>query len=137
MNADKSKEIVVLGGSFAGVTAAYDLKRELGDRHHITVIDKNDRFVFIPSLIWVPFGWRTPEQISFPLQPSLGRQGIDFLQATVERIDPEQRYIELGDGRTAGSRRMSYDYLVIATGPHVDFAAVEGLGPAGGHDFMW
>ena len=82
MRTGPSNEIVILGGSFAGLTAAYHLEGELGDRHHITVIDKNDRFIFIPSLIWVPFGWWTPEQISFPRRSPLernldaGNQGI-------------------------------------------------------------
>src|SRR6516162_11195903 len=87
--------IIILGGSFAGLTAAYELKRQLGDRHRIAVIDKNGRFVFIPSLIWVPFGWRTPEQISFPLEPPLTRKGIDFVQALAERIDPEREVVEI------------------------------------------
>ncbi len=122
------KKIVILGGSFAGLTAAYELKRELGDRHEVTVIDKNDRFMFIPSLIWVPFGWRTPEQISFPLRPSLERKGIGFRQAAVTRIDAEKRQVELADGGALG-----YDYLLIATGPHVEFSVVPGLGPHGGY----
>ena len=104
MNINEGKRIVILGGSFAGLTAAYELKRELGERHHVTVIDKNDRFVFIPSLIWVPFGRRTPEQISFPLAPSLARKGIDFLHATVERIDPDQQFVDAVVTKTEGPK---------------------------------
>jgi sulfide:quinone oxidoreductase len=133
MRSGLSKKIVILGGSFAGLTAAHHLRRQLGDRHHITVIDKNDRFVFIPSLIWVPFGWRTPEQISFPLRPSLERKGIEFLQASAERIDAEQQFVDTCAKQSEAVRRIPYDFLLIATGPHVDFAAVEGLGPHGGY----
>ena len=43
--------VVIVGGSFAGLTAAYELKRRLGSRVRVTVVDKGDRFVFIPSLI--------------------------------------------------------------------------------------
>ena len=128
------KNIIILGGSFAGLTAAYELKRQLGDRHRIAVIDKNGRFVFIPSLIWVPFGWRTPEQISFPLQPALTRKGIDFVQALAERIDPERQVVKIAaPGNPDNRREISYDYLLIGTGPHVDFSAVPGLGPHGGY----
>ena len=67
--------VVIIGGSFAGLTAAYELKRRLGGHVRVTVIDRNDRFVFIPSLIWVPFGWRTPDQISFPLRPAREGKG--------------------------------------------------------------
>jgi sulfide:quinone oxidoreductase len=50
--------IAVLGGSFAGLAAAFKLKRDLGERAQITVIARDPRFVFIPSLIWVVPGWR-------------------------------------------------------------------------------
>ncbi len=137
MKNNGKKNIVIIGGSFAGLTAAYELKRETGDRHNIILIDRNSRFTFIPSLIWVPLGKRSVEEISFPLQPALESKGIEFLQASVERIDPERQIVELvGSEQTNGSPAASqirYDYLLVATGPHVDFAAVEGLGPHGGY----
>ena len=43
--------IVVLGGSFAGLNAAFKLKQDLGDRAEVTVVSRDPRFVFIPSLI--------------------------------------------------------------------------------------
>lgn len=48
--------VVVLGGSFAGLTAAFDLKRMLGSHVDVTVVSRSERVWFIPSLIWVPFG---------------------------------------------------------------------------------
>jgi sulfide:quinone oxidoreductase len=56
-----NKRVLVLGGNFAGVTAALSVKRELGNDVDVTVLSKSDRFQFNPSLIWVPFGKRTPE----------------------------------------------------------------------------
>ena len=127
------KHIVIIGGSFAGLTAAYELKRELGTRHRVTVIDRQSLFVFIPSLIWVPFGWRTPRQISFPLRPALESRGIQFLQASVTTIDPDRRMVAVvAPEQASESQEISYDYLLIATGPHVDFGVVPGLGPNGG-----
>ena len=134
MDVNNKKSIVILGGSFAGLTAAYELKQQLHDRHQITVIDKNSRFVFIPSLIWVPFGWRTLEQISFPLEPSLSHMGIDFIQAVAERVDAERQVVEITmPGKPDSRREIFYNYLLIATGPHVDFSVVPGLGPHGGY----
>lgn len=133
MNTPPPKHVVILGGSFAGLTAAYQLKRELRDRVRVTVIDKNEKFVFIPSLIWVPFGWRTPDQISFPLRRSLERKGIEFRQALARRIDPEKREVEINSADAPDrAETLRYDYLLIATGPHVQFDAVPGVGPHGG-----
>jgi sulfide:quinone oxidoreductase len=118
--------IVVLGGSFAGLTAAFKLKRELGDRAAVTVVARDPRFVFIPSLIWVVPGWRKPGQISFDLEPALRRHGIDFMHAVAEQIEPAQNVLKTDRGD------VGYDYLVIASGPRYDWSVVPNLGPADG-----
>lgn len=134
MTATTAKHVVVLGGSFAGLTAAYQLKRELGDKVRVTVIDKSDQFVFIPSLIWVPFGWRSPDRISFPLKKAVESKGGVFRQAAARKIDPDGRTVDISHpSDPARTERLAYDYLLIATGPHVQFDAVPGLGPHGGH----
>ena len=64
------KRVVVLGGSFAGLTAAFELKRKLGSSAEVTVISRDPRFVFIPSLIWVVPGWRRPGRSASCWSPS-------------------------------------------------------------------
>jgi len=118
--------IVVLGGNFAGLNAAFRLKEDLGERADVTVVSRDPRFVFIPSLIWVVPGWRKPGQISFLLEPALRRRGIRFVETVAQRIDPEQNVLYTGAGE------MKYDYLLIATGPKYDWSMVPGLGPADG-----
>ena len=46
-------KIVILGGSFGGLTAAFELKRLLGNKADINLICNDDKFVFIPSLPWL------------------------------------------------------------------------------------
>ena len=118
--------IVVLGGSFAGLSAAFKLKRELGDQAEVTVVSRDPRFVFIPSLIWVVPGWRKPGQISFDLGPALRRRGIGFTLATAARILPAENKLVTDQGE------VGYDYLLIATGPKYDWAVVPNFGPADG-----
>jgi sulfide:quinone oxidoreductase len=118
--------IIVLGGSFAGLNAAFKLKHDLGQRADVTVVSRDPRFVFIPSLIWVVPGWRKPGQISFALEPALRRRGIRFVEAAAQRIDPEQNMVYTDSGE------LPYDYLLIGTGPKYDWSAVPGLGPADG-----
>ena len=120
------KSIVILGGSFAGLNAAFKLKRDLGDQAEITVVARDPRFVFIPSLIWVVPGWRKPGQISFDLEPALSRRGIKFVHATATGIDPNACTVATDSGD------ISYDYVLIATGPKYDWSIVPGLGPADG-----
>jgi sulfide:quinone oxidoreductase len=120
------KRVVVLGGSFAGMTAAIEAKQKLGDRHEVMVFSKARDFLFMPSLIWVPFGHRKREDITFSLAPVFEKKGVEFHNVEITRIDPRGRFVEDRAGH-----RTAYDYLVIATGPKLDYADVKGLGPSG------
>jgi hypothetical protein len=94
-------------------------------RSQIRVISASDRFVFNPSLIWLPFGKRRPADITFPLAPTFEDHGIEFVHAEATAIDLASRKV------TATSGVYDYDYLVIATGYRNNFAVVPGLGPGG------
>jgi NADH dehydrogenase FAD-containing subunit len=120
-----AKSVLVIGGNFAGLTAALDLKHELGGEVDVTVISSSDRFLFNPSLIWLPFGKRRPGDITFPLEPVFSAHGIGFAHAEVTEIDPASRTV------SASGWRCSYDYLVVATGYRNKFEVVPGLGPDG------
>ena len=107
--------IIVIGGSFAGLTAAFELKRLLKNKVDVTVIARQDQFVFIPSFIWIVPGWRRPDQLTFDLKPALESKNIRFINAALLEIKPEQNSIVTNAGN------FKYDYLVIATGPHFDW----------------
>ena len=127
------KRIVILGGSFGGLNAAYELRRLLPEEtRKITLISRDERFVYIPSLPWVAMGHQTLEQISFPLAKPLADQGIEFVHDEVLRVEPEASKVHL-EGRV-----LEYDYLVIATGHRSANEAVPGLGPfdGPGHSLM-
>jgi sulfide:quinone oxidoreductase len=65
---------VVVGGSFAGMTAALEIKRKGKDAHKVILIDKSPLFLFIPSLIWVPFRRREMKDISFKKEEILRKK---------------------------------------------------------------
>ncbi len=135
MKDGNSKRIVILGGSFAGLTAAYELQSLLKGQHDIVVVDRSDQFTFIPSLIWLPFGWRNRKQITFPIGPALQNKGIRFVQAVITAINKDSHTVDIVETTGGKPTQLDYDFLVIATGPHVDFEAVPGLGPAYGNTY--
>jgi sulfide:quinone oxidoreductase len=120
-------KIVILGGSFGGLTAAFELKRLLGPKADITLISDADRFVFIPSLPWLSLGWRKAEEITLPIRAVLEGKGIAFRNEEATGVDADASKVLTGGGEAP------YDYLVIATGPSLAFGEVPGLGPEGGH----
>jgi len=120
-----SARVLVLGGNFGGLTAAIAVKHALGDEADVTVISASDRFLFNPSLIWLPFGERDADDVTFDLAPTFEREDVHFVHAAATAIDPQARQV------TAGGRAHDYDYLVIATGYRNNFDVVPGLGPDG------
>src|SRR5215468_1684604 len=119
------KKVLVLGGNFGGLTAALAVNHELHGDVDIRVISASDRFLFNPSLIWLPFGKRRPADITFPLAPTFEDHGIEFVHAEATAIDLASQKV------TAATGTYDYDYLVIATGYRNNFGVVPGLGPDG------
>jgi sulfide:quinone oxidoreductase len=68
-------KILVVGGNFAGATAALEIKRKLKDKVDVTLIDRNENFVYIPSLIWVPIRRREVSEIIIPRKQVLEKKG--------------------------------------------------------------
>ncbi|MFQ5948389.1 MAG: NAD(P)/FAD-dependent oxidoreductase [Acidimicrobiia bacterium] len=123
----------IIGGSFGGVTAAFELRRHLKPAEcEITLFSRERRFVFIPSLPWVAMGSKSLERISVDLAGPLARREITFVYATVERIDPQGPRVVTDRGE------YTFDYLVIATGHRSANEEVAGLGPfdGPGHSLM-
>ena len=111
---------VVIGGSFAGMTAALEIKRKDKD-HKVILIDKSPLFLFIPSLIWVPFGRRDIKDISFRKEGILTKKGVDFVHAEALSVDPKGQVVTTDKGD------FHYDHLVVATGPKVKYDIAPGV----------
>ncbi|MFZ3102470.1 MAG: FAD-dependent oxidoreductase [Desulfitobacteriaceae bacterium] len=115
-------KIIVVGGNFAGLTSALELKRKLGNSHEVIMISKLPYFLFVPSLIWVPLGKREINDIIVPLEPVTSKAQVDFICSEVTQILPEEKIVRCLD------KDFSYDYLIIATGPEWSYNQVEGIG---------
>jgi len=119
--------VVILGAGTGGMPAAYEMKAELGKKHDVTVINSLEYFQFVPSNPWVGVGWRKRKDITFPIAPYLKKKKIEFIHATVTRIEADKNRLVLHTGNT-----VDYDYLLIATGPKLAFDEVPGTGPNNG-----
>ncbi len=119
--------IVIMGAGTGGMPMAYEMQEKISKADKVTVISDKETFHFVPSNPWVGVKWRTREDIEFPIRPYLERKGINFIASGVKRVHPDENQLELNDGQ-----KISYDFLVIATGPKLAFDEIEGLGPHGG-----
>ena len=122
----RTPRILVLGGGLGGTIVAYELAAAARGRAELMLISDRPAFSFVPSNPWVAVHWRKPDAIQVELAPVMARKGISFSNVGARRLHPAENRIELNDGTS-----VSYDYLVIATGPALAFDEVKGLGPEG------
>ena len=130
--------VVVLGAGVAGHTAAAFLRKWLGKKDEVIVVSPQPNYNWIPSNIWVGVGLLKKEQVTFPLDPVYRSSDIDFRQARALALYPDgvegnsRPAVEIewtGGGKTGQRERLTYDFLLNATGPKLNFEATTGLGP--------
>jgi sulfide:quinone oxidoreductase len=122
-------KIVILGAGTGGTLTANRLRRVFGDAAQIVVVDRDDRHVYQPGLLFVPFGLADPEQLVRSRAAQL-HEGIEFRLAEVDRVETGANQVQLADGAV-----LDYDVLVIATGARLAPEETEGLDSPGVYDF--
>jgi sulfide:quinone oxidoreductase len=116
------KRIVILGGGTGGTMTANRLRRRFdSDEAEIHVVDRDDRHVYQPGLLFVPFGLAQVEEIVRPRRRQL-RNGVVFHENEVESVALDKDEVLLDDGAT-----LRYDVLVVATGVRLQPEETEGL----------
>ncbi|MBI1214396.1 MAG: NAD(P)/FAD-dependent oxidoreductase [Alphaproteobacteria bacterium] len=116
--------IIVLGAGLGGTLMAYEMQDKLGKEDTLTVVGQGPRYHFVPSNPWVAVGWRERKDIEVDLTAVMKNRKIRYEEQGAKRVHPEENRLELENGES-----LSYDYLVIATGPELAFDEIEGLGP--------
>jgi sulfide:quinone oxidoreductase len=117
-----TKRIVILGGGTGGTMMANRLRRAYdASEATISVVDKDDRHVYQPGLLFVPFGLAQVEDIVRPRRRQL-RRDVHFHESAVDRVVLDDDVVELEDGT-----RLPYDVLVVATGVVLQPEETEGL----------
>ena len=106
-----NQRVIVLGGGTGGTLVANRLRRIFdAEQLEILVVDQDDRHVYQPGLLFVPFGLSHTEDIVRPRSQQLSND-IGFVEAAVDGVDIQANSVNLVDGRT-----LDYDVLVVASG---------------------
>ncbi|MDP9236605.1 MAG: NAD(P)/FAD-dependent oxidoreductase [Chloroflexota bacterium] len=122
-----SAHVVILGAGFGGLELSARLSAVFGDGIEITLIDKNDAFIFGFSKFELMFGRQHREAVSSYYR-AIAKPGVQFRQELVTSIDPVSRRVVTDNGA------YSADVLVVALGADYDFGATPGFAD-GGHEF--
>jgi len=114
--------IVILGGGTGGTLTANRLRRLYSaDEAEIVVVDQDDRHLYQPGLLFMPFGLTHVEDIVRPRGRQL-HDGISYRQSAVDSVDITDDQVLLADGTS-----LEYDVLVVATGAVLVPEETEGL----------
>jgi sulfide:quinone oxidoreductase len=119
-----TSRVVILGAGFGGLELATMLSDALGDDIDVTLIDKNDAFVFGYAKLDVMFRRTTPDAVRLAYQ-DITKPGVRFLQQTITAIDPDARRVTTDGGLHEA------DVLVVALGADYDLDATPGLADGG------
>lgn len=101
--------VTVLGAGFGALATVRELRRRSGDVQ-ITLVSPRAELHYLPSIIWIPSGLRTREQLVVPLAPFFERMRVRHVAAEVTGLSDDGRTVRTTAGDVAN------DALVIATG---------------------
>ena len=116
------KKLLILGAGTAGTMMAAKMRRNLdADEWDITVIDQDDRHIYQPGLLFIPFSIYRTRDVIKPRSRYIPR-GVQLIVSRVEAVEPDENKVRL-----EGGPELEYDFLVIATGSRIVPEETEGL----------
>lgn len=135
--AERPQRVVIVGGGFGGLYTAMGLDAMLGYHRdlEVTLVDKNNFFLFPPLLPSVATGAIETRQVSTPFRRVFEATNVRFRKATVEAVDLERRSVRtcvvVGEDPESHAPRvmqeeLEYDYLVLAPGSTTNTFRVPG-----------
>src|SRR4029450_10241006 len=127
--------VVILGGGFAGVTAAQHLEEQFGADPSVslTLVSDTNALLFTPMLAEVAGSSLEPTHITSPLRTSLRRTQV--VRGCVTAIDLDTRHVRLAVDEpapgsataTAVPRAVAYDHLVLALGAVSNYLGLQNV----------
>jgi NADPH-dependent 2,4-dienoyl-CoA reductase/sulfur reductase-like enzyme len=113
----KVPRVVIIGGGWAGMTAAKHLKKSLGDKVDVVLIEKRKIFMSCPiSNVWLG-GLVDMEFLMHDFHTPASKYGYTFINQTVTSINRTKRRVYTTEGY------VDYDYLILAPGIRYNYDA--------------
>jgi len=115
------KRLVILGAGCAGTMVANKLRKRLdANEWSITVIDRDDKHIYQPGLLFIPFGVYTAKDVVRSRREFFSK-GIEFMEAEITGLDPAKNMVSTSKGD------VSYDKVIVATGVSLAYDDIDGL----------
>jgi NADH dehydrogenase FAD-containing subunit len=118
-----AKNIIILGGSFAGVSTAHRIFKQAGKAggtFKITLVSPNTHFYWNIAVPRALVPGQIPDDKIFQAIAAGFKQyqanQFEFIVASAKSLDVEGKKVELGLPGSAGGKTLDYDFLILATG---------------------
>jgi sulfide dehydrogenase [flavocytochrome c] flavoprotein subunit len=105
--------VVIIGGGFAGATAAKTL-RQLDPNIQVTLIEPKSIYISCPASNWLLARLTSLQQLTIEYRDLQDRHAIDIVNTSVTAIEAGKRQVILENGE-----RLNYDRLIVS--PGIDF----------------
>ena len=125
----KGPKVVVIGGGYAGATAAKYIRMWSDYGIQVTLVEPNSTFISCPISNLVIGGSKTMADITTPYDNLGKRHGVQMVQDRVTSIDADKRLVKL-----AGGAELTYDRLIVSPGVDFMWDSLPGMTKPGAQD---
>ncbi len=125
----KGPKVVVIGGGYAGATAAKYIRMWSDHGIQVTLVEPNPSFISCPISNLVIGGSKTMADITTPYDNLVKRHGVQMVQDRVTSIDADKRVVKL-----AGGAELTYDRLIVSPGVDFMWDSLPGMTKPGAQD---
>src|SRR3989442_11586500 len=106
--------VLILGGGFGGLYAALEFEKRRDPQFEVTVINRENFFLFTPMLHEVAASDLDLTTIVNPVRKMLRR--VNFLAGEVDQIDLEHQRVIVSHGFDHHPHTLEFDFLVLGLG---------------------
>jgi NADPH-dependent 2,4-dienoyl-CoA reductase/sulfur reductase-like enzyme len=125
----KGPKVVVIGGGYAGATAAKYIRMWSDYGIQVTLVEPNPSFISCPISNLVIGGSKTMADITTPYDNLVKRHGVQMVQDRATSIDADKRVVKL-----AGGAELTYDRLIVSPGVDFMWDSLPGMTKPGAQD---
>ena len=122
---DKKTRVLILGGGFGGLYAALQFEKRRDPRFDVTVVNRENFFLFTPMLHEIAASDLDLTNIVNPVRKML--RHVTFFCGDVDKIDLERKRVTVSHGFDRHSHELEYDHLVLGLGSVTNFFNLPGV----------
>ena len=122
-------KVVVVGGGYAGATAAKYVRMWSDYGINVTLVEPNASFISCPLSNLVLSGGKTLADLTTPYDNLSKRHGVNLVRDMVTSIDADKRVVKLASGG-----ELAYDRLIVSPGVDFMWDTLPGMNKPGAQD---